>query len=335
MINNIALVVDKSGSMGSFRSKVVEIFNKNVDTVRENTYRNGQNTSISLFTFNGRVDETFFNADVKTLKRWTDSDYYPSGGTALYDAIDTAICKLSALPQEGDVSNLVIVLTDGEENQSVMRAEILARMIKAKQATDKWTFAIMVPPGYKNALINRLGVYEGNVTEWEISERGMIDVGMRTSCGLDSYYVARSVGKSSVKSFYTDMSNVKPADLKRKLDDIKDDVKVWSVDVGEVDIRSFCEQRSKKAYLKGAAFYALTKSETIQPSKNIIIMEKGKKSVYAGQDARHMLGLPDNGDATVKPGNHANYDIYVQSTSVNRKLVRGTKLVYAPTMVHY
>lgn len=33
-------------------------------------------------------------------------------------------------------------------------------------------------------------------------------------------------------------------------------------------------------------------------------------------------------DAQVKPGNHANFDIFVQSTSFNRKLVRGTKLLY-------
>lgn len=335
MMNNIALVVDKSGSMSSFANKVVEVFNKNVDNIRENTYRNGQDTSVSLFTFNSRVDEYFFNADVKTLKHWDRSSYYPSGGTALYDAINSAINKLYDLPQRGDVSNLVIVLTDGEENASRMTADTLANIIKRCQASDKWTFAIMVPPGYKNALVNRLGIYEGNVTEWEISERGMVDVGMRTSHGLDSYYSARSSGKSSVKSFYTDMSNVKPADLKKKLDDIKGDVKIWAVDVGEVDIRSFCEQRSKKSYLKGAAFYALTKPETIQPSKNIIIMEKGKKSVYAGHDARHLLGLPDSGDAKVKPGNHANYDIYIQSTSVNRKLVRGTKLVYAPGFVKW
>jgi hypothetical protein len=46
-----------------------------------------------------------------------------------------------------------------------------------------------------------------------------------------------------------------------------------------------------------------------------------------------MIGLPANADAKVEPGNHANYDIFVQSTSVNRKLPRGTKLIVVDHIV--
>jgi len=56
-------------------------------------------------------------------------------------------------------------------------------------------------------------------------------------------------------------------------------------------------------------------------------MEKGKSEVY-GPDARDLIGLPAGGTEKVIPGNHANYDIYIQSTSNNRRLVRGTKLIY-------
>lgn len=57
-------------------------------------------------------------------------------------------------------------------------------------------------------------------------------------------------------------------------------------------------------------------------------MEKGKTPVYSGEWVRETLGLPKFGEVKVEPGNHGNWDIYVQSASTNRKLVRGTKLVY-------
>ncbi len=57
-------------------------------------------------------------------------------------------------------------------------------------------------------------------------------------------------------------------------------------------------------------------------------MEKGKKAIWGGKEARHLIGLPDDKDAKVTAGNMSNYDIFIQSTSVNRILVRGTKLIW-------
>lgn len=39
-----------------------------------------------------------------------------------------------------------------------------------------------------------------------------------------------------------------------------------------------------------------------------------------------MLGLPDF-EVKVNPASYGQYDIFVQSTSVNRKLIKGTKLL--------
>jgi len=41
-----------------------------------------------------------------------------------------------------------------------------------------------------------------------------------------------------------------------------------------------------------------------------------------------LLGLPEVGSVAVNPGDHGNFNIFVQSTSVNRKLVAGTKALY-------
>ncbi len=83
-------------------------------------------------------------------------------------------------------------------------------------------------------------------------------------------------------------------------------------------------------YRIGCAFYELTKREQIQAHKNVLIREKNKRTapIYGGKEARTLLGLPEHGDVKVTPGNHMNYSIFVQSTSRNRKLCRGTVCLY-------
>ena len=96
----------------------------------------------------------------------------------------------------------------------------------------------------------------------------------------------------------------------------------------EFEIRPFVE-RSGYTYVKGNAFYQLTKDENaVQPYKEILLREKNKQIIYGGDGARKLIGLQEKLTVAVQPGNHANWDIFVQSTSVNRKLVRGTTLLY-------
>jgi len=94
----------------------------------------------------------------------------------------------------------------------------------------------------------------------------------------------------------------------------------------ETEIREFVVEKLGQ-YRVGDAFYQLTKKEMVQTQKALLLMEKGKGAIYGGPEARDLIGLPTGVNAKVEPGNHANYDIFVQSTSTNRKLVRGTKLL--------
>ena len=48
--------------------------------------------------------------------------------------------------------------------------------------------------------------------------------------------------------------------------------------------------------------------------------------MYTGPEARSLLGLPDV-EVRVKPDHNDDFTIFVQSTSVNRKLVPNTRLL--------
>lgn len=79
-------------------------------------------------------------------------------------------------------------------------------------------------------------------------------------------------------------------------------------------------------YRTGGAFYQLSKSEKVQARKQIAVLEKKTDRVYTGPEARALLGLP-NTEVRVKPDHNDDFTIFVQSTSVNRKLVPNTRLL--------
>jgi hypothetical protein len=76
----------------------------------------------------------------------------------------------------------------------------------------------------------------------------------------------------------------------------------------------------------GMAYYELIKSEKVGADKRIAVVEINTQQVYVGAGARKLLGLP-NGECRVKPTLNPDYQIFVESTSLNRHLRLGTKLL--------
>ena len=86
------------------------------------------------------------------------------------------------------------------------------------------------------------------------------------------------------------------------------------------------ESKLKRAYRLGEGYYELVKSEKIQSKKQVAIFDRKRSELYTGAAARQLLGLPDQ-EVKVAPGYHKDFDIFVQSTSINRKLIAGQKLI--------
>lgn len=78
----------------------------------------------------------------------------------------------------------------------------------------------------------------------------------------------------------------------------------------------------------GRGFYEFTKTETIQGKKEIILQDRKTGDFYEGEKAREMLGLPIGETARIRPTSLEKYAVFVQSTSANRKLIKGTKFLY-------
>jgi hypothetical protein len=91
-------------------------------------------------------------------------------------------------------------------------------------------------------------------------------------------------------------------------------------------IRDFINENGLD-FEKGRGFYEFDKKEKIQDYKEILLMDT-KGNFYEGDYARELLGLPKDDAATIDPVDSNEYTIFVQSTSWNRNLEKGTRFLY-------
>lgn len=333
--NYIVIVRDHSGSMKSIARHAARDYNDNIAALKEAARAESIDTIVSTIKCgvgSGLVRRDVVNSNVQVLEEITENRYEADGfSTPLFDSVGDAIELLRGVPdfRDPNVSFLVMVITDGMENSSKnWTGWQLAEEIRRLQATDRWTFAFRVPRGGAGDL-EQLGVPAGNILEWDQTARGFEVATNTTRSAIGSYYQSRSKGLSSVRTFYTDLQGVRSSDLKATCEDIRDDVEIWRVGDTTELVREFCERRSRRPFVKGTAFYELVKTEPkVQDYKQIAIRDRQTGAVFVGAAARSALGLPARGTARVVPGDHSKFDVFVQSTSVNRKLPPHTRVLY-------
>lgn len=319
------LVLDSSASMSIVREGALEALNQEIEAIKAGAKKTGIRTYISVYLFANNVN--FFwrkrAEDTTPLKL---HDYCPNGMTALRDAVYATIDQ--ALDKH-DVSTVFALhlITDGGENNSYKTSyEQVVKQIADMHKTDRWTIFAHGPKGSRGYMAS-LGIPAGNIAEWEQTLAGVQKMSGATGQSIGTYYNTRAAGatRSTTMLVTPDLSGVKVEDklypmLGCKLLEVTKETK----------IKEFVEAATGKAYKPGVAFYQLMKKERVEPNKGVLVMNKTNKRVFGGVAARQLIGLAPTGRCRIEPGNHANYDIFIQSLSTNRILPRGTKLLVEP-----
>lgn len=340
------IALDHSASMRGLTSAAARDYNSLISSIKDNAIQYNQDVIVSRVScgvgHTANVGVEFANSSVTVLQPIAESKYEANGrGTPLFDAVGKLIEILEASPDANDpnVAFMVMAITDGEENASFnWSAGRLRDKIRQLQATDRWTFVFRTPRGYGRNLVNSLGIYEGNIQEWEQSVRGMETSTAVTATAMSSYFTARSTGVTATRSFYTSLADVKIEDVKAQLVDISSQIQRWSVQTTSegANIRDFIEHKSGDKFLKGSAFYKLVagkkSADKVQATKLILIRDKNTGAVYHGHAARDLIGLSRHSDVKVRPGSLGQWEIFIQSTSVNRVLPVGSEVIYWPSV---
>jgi hypothetical protein len=335
MKNYIVIIRDHSGSMSPHKKSAAADYNIIIEGIKAAAIENGIDTIVSVVEcgvgYEAKVRRDVVLSSVTRLKPII--DYRADGsGTPLWDSVGNGISLLSGVPDSDspEVSFLVMAITDGQENRSnIWRADQLRVKIHELQGTDRWSFAFRVPVGYASTLQSKLGIPAGNILEWEQTTEGFERAAGATATAFRSYTASLAQGQRSTQRFYSDLSGIKPSVVRRELVNISDKVVIWNVTTPQpVAIKAFCEAKNGEPYVKGRAYYELAKTETVQDYKELIIRHKRGGAVYSGHAARDLLGLPLYGSFRLSPGDHGDYELFVQSTSLNRVLHPGSKLLY-------
>jgi hypothetical protein len=338
----IGLACDHSGSMRGLAKKAADDLNGLILAIADAGRNHDIDSVVSVVKF-GVIPKTqgYFGtrsgcerfvtlSSVNALRRV--EDYEAEGSTPLFDAVGMLIEQFEKLPDANDkgVAFMITALTDGEENSSSSwNATSLMHKITKLQATGKWSFLFRVPRGYEGRLSREFHIPPGNIQVWDQTPEGFAKSTTETAAGFERYYGGFKTGTYATESFFTDLTKVTTADAERHLDEISTKVIIWEADIDGEMIQPFCERKTRKPYMKGHAYYELGKREKVQLNKKVLIEHLHSGKVYTGPEARKMVGLDGaSGTASVKPGSHGEWRVYVQSTSINRKLPLNTHVAY-------
>ncbi|MBB6080287.1 vWA domain-containing protein [Streptomyces paradoxus] len=336
-INHVALVLDASSSMSHLSHKVVEVADQQIAYLARRSKELDQETRVTVYVFADKVQCVIYDKDV--LRMPSLKQLYRTGGmTALLAAALKSQHELAQTAQlYGDHSFLTFVLTDGQENASHRcpdspardpreLVQAVAQMIATQQ--DNWTLAVLVPDQMGKREAMQCGFPKDNIAIWDAtSTQGLEEAGQVIRQATENFMMGRTQGIRGSRAVFStgaeavNKDTIKAAGLtpvdpsKYRLIPVARNaaIREWVVECGHT-------------YRTGAAFYQLSKSEKIQAQKQIAVLEKKTDRVYTGPEARTLLGLPD-AEVRVKPDHNDHFTIFVQSTSVNRKLVPSTRLL--------
>jgi len=333
---HVAFCIDESGSISGIVKPLIAAYNKNVDGIRDAVLAEGQEATMTALTFGHRTLKhrvLYVGQQVQTVQELKDGDIIPSGMTPLFDSVARAIKKLEEMDDGNpDTAFIINTVTDGQENSSRdpgVNATI--KMMEEKIATDRWTFAFLVPNGSASYFSQKYRIPMGNIQEWdERTQVGTETAFVRSTAAFSGYFAGRTKGVRSTRSFYSDLGDVTVRKARTALSEITRQVEF-------ITPSETCQIRtaiidSGRTWIKGAAFYQLVKTEKkVQDYKMVALRVKTSGKVYCGQDARDMLGIGGAvGTVRLVPGDHAKFDVFIQSTSVNRKIPAGTEVMYWP-----
>jgi hypothetical protein len=324
-INHFVLVADETLSMRGHASALVKVVDGFVTDLAARSKELDQETRITVYVFNSSSGVRCLIYDMDVLRTPTITGrYHPAGMTPLIDATCQAIDELGETPERhGEHSFVLFALTDGQENASRKRPHDLAGRIAALPA--HWTVAAFVPDMMAVAEAKRCGFPAGNIERWDTtSAHGMTEVGERIRTVSADFMHGRTQGVRGSRSLFT-VNQVTPQAAASALDALVPGSYVLADVPINCEIRDFVEQATGVPYAKGSAYYQLTKVETVQGYKGVAVLSSDGR-IYTGQNARQLLGLPDY-ELRVQPAFQPGTTIFVQSTSVNRKLIGGTKVL--------
>jgi hypothetical protein len=327
-INHFGLCIDASPSMANHKLVVPEVIDAYVAFLGRRSRQQNQETRLTVYTFNSPGNETCLHYDMDVLRVPSmEGRYQLRGTTALVDCTMLAIGEMEQTATlHGMHSHFLAVVSDGQEWSS--------RKYRPQQLADRigrlpgnWTTAAFGPDADAVHSLKQCGFPADNISVWDTRSRtGVEEVGAQLREVSDLLMTGHSSGVHGY--------NQTPGGLFRLKDFSAADVQagMTPLEAGRYVLLNVTERQQIRdmvtaavgSYRRGSAYYEFMKKEKIQSDKEFAVELGGR--IYTGASARSILGLPSE-PVRVKPDHKAGCTIFVQSNSVNRTMIPGTRLL--------
>lgn len=190
----VAVVLDRSGSMGFIRQPTIDGFNGFLAEQKKST---ADEARLTLVQFDHEYLVVHNNLPLADVPDLTAETFVPRGNTALLDALGRAIIStgetLAAMAEDERPEQVVfVIITDGQENASreYTKAKI-AEMVKIQTEVYKWQFVFL---GANMDAIGEgagMGVHLNNAMTFSADERGVGVMYRSLSNNVKSYRAVR------------------------------------------------------------------------------------------------------------------------------------------------
>ena len=167
-LTELVFVIDKSGSMGGLESDTIGGFNAMLEEQRKAPGK----CMLTTLLFDTGCTLLHERIDILGISPMSASDYRAGGGTALLDAIGTAISRIdnvqahTAEPfRAGKV--MFVIITDGYENASrEYSLQQIKALIEERQAEHGWEFIYLGANIDAVQAAGSIGIRAGNAAEY-------------------------------------------------------------------------------------------------------------------------------------------------------------------------
>lgn len=162
----VHIVLDKSGSMMANKVATMQAYHSYLEGLPADAV-----VSLTLFS-SGHAPELLRDATTPAKARIKAQEYECSGGTALYDAIGSAVASIDRKAKDFDRIALVIQ-TDGEENSSIeFNSQKIRTMLQDKQDGEGWLVVFLGADQNAWATGQHLGMRVANTMSYDSSAVG-------------------------------------------------------------------------------------------------------------------------------------------------------------------
>lgn len=212
----VLFVLDESGSMEQTRKLTINGVNEQIQELKKTADK--IETYVSLVTFNSTVKTVRWNIPLGEFEDIRNEEYIPNGMTSMLDAVGQSLSKLKneVNDKEDDTSFLVIIVSDGEENNSrEYDYNKVAAIISELKAKKNWTITYMGANQDLSEVTKSLNLDVNKVATWETSTNGAIIGNNTMRSSLSNYRNSRILFAASAinsNSYYTPTVTPAPVD---------------------------------------------------------------------------------------------------------------------------